>query len=1505
MLPNKNSYPYFVPDQLLTSENLNSLFGYLDEQGRLTRTNLLGIGIVCGLEVKPSSDGTSITITKGTGVTSDGYLVSIPETTYTQYKIYDPTQEKTYDKFLSPPNQHFWQLFETATEQGTQSLTTTFLNGNGVDAQKKVVLLFVELLEIDNKNCNPNSCDDKGVTVEVNIRPILVEKSKTAHLLKGTISTLPGQKLIGVKPLQIKRFDVPSTSVASSKEVFDAFLRLMDKSFLNDLELTFSEFWQTFKPILDDEYQKLNPFGGFSQAYKDISNKNLSWFQLLHIQYYYDFFCDLIKAYDELRATGLEVLTICTPNSDLFPRHLMLDLALPVSASYHSNFRHYFVPSPLFQHQHLHLKLKSLFRRLVLMIKHFAIPSVQGAELKITDPYQRITPSRLGPEPISKKAIPYYYVPNQGATPLYQEWNIEKTLHGEATLNLSYHANKYAGITAPLENDLEPYNFLRVEGIIGKSYTKVLSDLKSQIQKYRLGVDVIALNTEVSSLQIGKNLEKISVEELTMNLGDMHCYFNDIDAMYSAVRREILCLLCQELRYYYEIPLQLANLQLKAYSTFLNRLAEATDKDLQSQVPLFEFCTNTPYQINKTSLGTVIEEIYLNLGKNDSLTAEVLFKALEIDTAIEEVNRAEKASGFKLVAALSAAIGQMLPILEIPILIIKLSELLTEDLHDFDVEAFCRLHAQIANRARSFKKVNNQVDTSEKESIRKKLYTKAEEIQVENAKSASDVTAKTEAKEIPKNLAAAVEAKQITDADLEIFEIRQKEYVVSEVHSQIALARAQAEIAYEDVQVVATTQNNIGAILLFLFVVEDLYDHLDVLIYSCKCNVLKGIKQEYERRAQELLELRQLGNFSKRHPGIEHKAGVPIGGTFILVYHTPSNERRTLDDRAKIGRIIKDKLKLQELIEQIPEGTVIADFYLPYLCYSNCPPIVFNIQEVEEIPIVISLSLQNNPITGKNTYDVSDENSYIFNHSPETGTLNNGTQENGVQIPAPNEYYFVPALLVEKIGNQESLTLSFSFTSEGQTSQPVSVIVYNTPTAEITVTPNESTIAVDTTLKFEGSVNFADQTSWYVKDENGTNLVSNALSLGEWAFEKPGTYEISLVATQSLTQASSDPATVTIVVVEKPSAVISSEPNVEEKPEVPIGTEIQFKAEVKDADKVEWYENGTLFEISLELPPKEYKEAGEYKVRLKAYQSATGETVFSNELGFRVVGDVTAKITSQPEITEDKPIEPGTIVTFNGVTEQADIFRWTRNNNFVSSKKENVKIQFEKAGLEVIKFEAKNSSTGSSASDVLNVVVAEAQENVCEQCEKVIQGYNQLGELDPENFRRFEKLVLQEWRIDTLLEALEEVCKKNADSQIEYFQGNDDSGGSIAKRIAQWLDRIRSEVVKDEMTAYRLLFLALYRVLSNLLMYIACLQEQDIDKAGIATLEVFQKIQTHLKGAKGLWALRKTTLKVEPQPLESLKIDFQDEITRLKSGDEQNRKPKYFEILNALVTLMK
>ena len=56
-------YSKFNKNQVLTETQLNGFLDYFDDQGRLTRTSLSGVGIVCGFKVSLTEDG--ITITQG------------------------------------------------------------------------------------------------------------------------------------------------------------------------------------------------------------------------------------------------------------------------------------------------------------------------------------------------------------------------------------------------------------------------------------------------------------------------------------------------------------------------------------------------------------------------------------------------------------------------------------------------------------------------------------------------------------------------------------------------------------------------------------------------------------------------------------------------------------------------------------------------------------------------------------------------------------------------------------------------------------------------------------------------------------------------------------------------------------------------------------------------------------------------------------------------------------------------------------------------------------------------------------------------------------------------------------------------------------------------------------------------------------------------------------------------------------------------------------------------
>src|SRR5678809_1361501 len=101
-MTNTNAYIIFEPDQVLTNDHLNEMFDYLDTQERLTRNKLIGIGIVCGLEI--NSQPSSINISKGCGVTSKGYLLVWDDTDLTQYVSYTLTANPLYTPFINESN---------------------------------------------------------------------------------------------------------------------------------------------------------------------------------------------------------------------------------------------------------------------------------------------------------------------------------------------------------------------------------------------------------------------------------------------------------------------------------------------------------------------------------------------------------------------------------------------------------------------------------------------------------------------------------------------------------------------------------------------------------------------------------------------------------------------------------------------------------------------------------------------------------------------------------------------------------------------------------------------------------------------------------------------------------------------------------------------------------------------------------------------------------------------------------------------------------------------------------------------------------------------------------------------------------------------------------------------------------------------------------------------------------------------------------------------------------
>lgn len=537
------SYPVFEANQVLSASHLNDMVEYLDEQSRLTRADLIGIGIVCGLEVRFDAPGI-VTISRGCGVTSEGYLIIEPNDVALKYaSAYRLPKDSVYSPFMrGAPRQDeqitLWELFTHDNEDENVELAK-----GEIDLKDKAVVLFLELRHDRSELCGPADCDDRGGAMTATVRRLLVDVADLARLndaLKERVPATFGGDLearLGLPDLRMPRFDVDNSSPVTAQNVLSAFHFAFRRSgFVRIVAEALTALYRAFRPLVGEEFPQ-NPFEQFRGRFGFLDGADLTRGQVVFLQYYWDLFDDILAAYDEVRREGVRLVGACCPPADLFPRHLTLGVLRPDRHA-PARYRHRFVPSPAVGDSVSRARdVRTLFRRLVTMIRDF----VEGAP----DKGVRITPSRSG-GPLSQKAIPYYYVP-KGTPALCDVWDPVKAERGRGNLNLGYRSDQYtpptpAFVTEPLRFDLEPNDFLRIEGHLGRNVESVLEAMLTERKKMRLPFEVIALRTGAFNDRFGFDLSKED------------CRFEDLDTLYATLAAEMRCFLVKQVQYFYELP---------------------------------------------------------------------------------------------------------------------------------------------------------------------------------------------------------------------------------------------------------------------------------------------------------------------------------------------------------------------------------------------------------------------------------------------------------------------------------------------------------------------------------------------------------------------------------------------------------------------------------------------------------------------------------------------------------------------------------------------------------------------------------------------------------------------------------------------------------------------------------------------------------------------------------------------------------------------------------------
>ena len=914
-----NSFPVFEADQVLTNKHLNDLFNYLDQQDRITRCKLLGSGIVCGLDISYSPG--VIGISKGCGLTSQGFLILFCDHIgQNGYKYYIPYTRPAFPNDLKliiqcgPEPDHnnipFFSLpatgenfdngiFLLLTQDDYNALTdnSSAVSLSQADLGEYAVVLFLEADELSLKNCDTNDCNDKGSLMDFEIRPLLVNKKTLgASGSNGNVGKL-------FQNVELRRYNVPVKNLNTADDVLNAFVALLDDQTLSQLSDDLMLTYDQYGFLLTGNTTATNPFGQLADFKKDI--QAILQIRPFLIQYYYDFIYDLILALTEFRRRSYSIVGECCGDEMKFPFHLMLGEADQDTVSNGlSAYRQYFIYSPLFDVEGGKSgELRSLLMRLILIYQDFLLSVRTSSKENYSLPEKiKITPSNYSHASLSKRCIPYYYKvvhDNTDVFPqdLYYYWDYDKTKRGDARMNLCYDPTPYNTantIVNPLYYDIERYNFFRVEGHIGKNINTALSSVVSIKQNMNLPFDVVALSADYIGALIAGS--------------DPVCCIQDLESDYRILIAGFICALHDIFCYAGKPAFQVPGRALSGADLF-GSAATLTTKASSKKTTADAAKAEDTDVLSLDAVGLITDHPFISGLVNEYQSTGVYVKG---DTLSRLCAPAVNTIGNYYISSVKATSG--------------------------------KFTNPVSSTATGVTNVLNY-----------HLFEFLDSVE---------------------SMFAVLMKQDLSLLDTNGFKTLYSKFV-------------------KEVNFIGTTK--LGTLVNFQSILQ-----------TCIVEKLEALKNEYLRRMAQYRLARNFNYYFKKHPGIEHKAGVPRGGTFILVYHEERKNRfvdlRSLFVNKELSQVLlsnfrellnpdvnlatqeaktkmlavsllykdpdlymrfrdvmqqylddcKDlppdtKTTITGIINQPPskqtypleDGMVIADFYVPYICCSDCPPIAY------------------------------------------------------------------------------------------------------------------------------------------------------------------------------------------------------------------------------------------------------------------------------------------------------------------------------------------------------------------------------------------------------------------------------------------------------------------------------------------------------------------------------------------------------------------------------------
>ncbi|WP_418604237.1 PKD domain-containing protein [Hwangdonia sp.] len=1009
------AYRRFVPDQVLTASQLNDVIDHFECQDRFTRICLSGVGIVCGLNVSYTKN-TSIKVSKGCAVTTDGDLVPFPGATFTHAKIFDDVEAK-YGHFNGV---NLMELFTKAADESNAKPLNTIAN-----LEDMVVVLYLEYFCKEETPCTSTDCDTQGEGQTAKVRVLLIEKEDAKRISNKDNDPIfdahnNTKKLVDLPNVHLKKVVLKNTYItrnrvqvieqnsntASYFRLKDSYRKAMqDTAVIANLKSGIDKLFTDFKVLLDTDSvgTKASIINTKITSLFKLSSRNLP----LDIQYRYDLLKDLIDTYNEIKCLLFDLRVVCCPEISSFPKHVLLGELEPVEA--YVQCRHKFYPSPIIPHgKEKFEKIRTLILRIHFMLNEYNIPS-SSATIKVT-------PSKKPSDELGKRALPYYY---KTSLNLIKNWDYDKTKKHKSDENLGYQSANLSesdAIQNPLDYDLDDHDFYRIEGHLGKDYRDAIKDLDTLKTEKGLAFDIKVLS-------IDETIENI-------NPNDYECEFEDINAVLKAWRAEQNCLNAGVSKFFSGFSLKQQG-EHKFY-----KLSK------QSRVVSRDSASTDAASSGRTATGTVSNISTASIKPTFSGSTRSFLASGTGFTGFGAIDTKAILGSFKAFPGLK---------------LYNLDTVVLDNLEkDEDVLGSIVDKAMREKPEGSAEDIVNLVKTKIDED--ETIATWDADIKKVNLHHAAEILASTK-------IASRFIPNDITEIDPD--RVDKYNTTIKDLCARVErFKKNMTSLLYKP----ETTYRRFGHEQQYALLLNQLS------VNCCSAAKMKSLLAEIEIRKKKILEQKLLSKFVEKHSGLEHKAGVKPGGTFVMVYKGGIPKRspifpfnpsfgnvlsdavinpnigairnpainilpiRNLEnpvikdsltrnfDFTNINPRITDRLDLGNLINpnildtlsdrfilppisNISENTVVADFTLPYICCSDCSPVAFI---VPKTPISLRLPVDF-VCLGEDTEKIA------FEVSPSDGvvTADVASGLNGGVIQEDGKYLFDASAVSESLHGTE------------------------------------------------------------------------------------------------------------------------------------------------------------------------------------------------------------------------------------------------------------------------------------------------------------------------------------------------------------------------------------------------------------------------------------------------------------------------------------------------------